>query len=91
MKWHVLCVCVCVYMSAPVYWSPLILFLDSVCNFLRSFSHLHCILPTNLPTFLTYVIQGQITSSSQSRPLYNRLQLTFLAFKAEHKLHSTAE
>jgi len=73
---------VCV--SAPVYWSSLILFLDSACNFLCLFFHLRCILHTNLPTFLSYVVQGQIASSTQSHPLYSNLQFTFPAFKAEH-------
>ena len=50
-------------MSAPVYWSSLILFLDSVCNFLCLFSHLHFISPTNVPTFLSYMVQGQIASA----------------------------
>jgi hypothetical protein len=46
MKWHVLYIYIYMYMSS-VYWSSLVLFLDSVCSFLRLFSHL----PTNLPTW----------------------------------------
>ena len=64
------CVCVCVYICQLLFIGPPSS-LPRLCVQFTSFSHLHCILPINLPTFLSYMVQGQITSSTQSRPLYN--------------------